>query len=302
VEGELPPAAELTAVDRWILSRLQHVTTQVDEYFEGYEFAKVCDTLYHFAWDDVCDWYLELTKPILGSGDEQAAARTRRVLGHVLDQLLRLLHPVIPFVTEELWTALTPPAPVVVIEAPAPRIGPMDTVEPAGVHSIMVAAWPVADAAYVDDAAEAELAALQRVVTEVRRFRSDQGVKPGQRVSARLTGLGGLAIHEPLIRSLARLDGSGDDFTATATLAVGGGVGVELDTRGSIDVAAERARLQKDRAAAEKEAAQCRAKLDNPAFVGKAPEQVVGKIRDRLTAAEAELDRIGRQLDALPGA
>ncbi|GAA1795882.1 valine--tRNA ligase [Planosporangium flavigriseum] len=284
VEGDLPPASELGSVDRWILSRLQHVTAQVDEYFDAYEFAKVCDTLYHFAWDDVADWYIELTKPILNSGDAEAAARTRRVLGHVLDQLLRLLHPVLPFVTEELWQALTAPAS-----------------QPAGVHSIVVAAWPAADPAYVDEAAEAELAALQRVVTEVRRFRSDQGLKPGQRVNARLAGLNGLAGHEPLIRSLARLDAPGDAFAATATLQVGGGVVVELDTRGSIDVAAERARLEKDRAAAEKEAAQCRAKLDNPAFVGKAPEQVVGKIRGRLAAAEAELERLSRQLDTLAG-
>jgi valyl-tRNA synthetase len=283
LEGDLPPAAELATVDRWILSRLQHVTAQVDEQFEAYELAKVCDTLYHFAWDDVCDWYLELTKPILGSGDEQATARTRRVLGHVLEQLLRLLHPVIPFVTEELWDALT--------GAPA---------EVDGLHSIVVAQWPSADPSYIDDAAEAELAALQRVVTEVRRFRADQGLKPGQRVAARLAGLDRLASHEPLVRSLVRLDEPSDGFAATARLSVGGGVSVELDTSGAIDVRAERARLEKDRAAAEKEAAQCRAKLDNPAFVGKAPELVVAKIRERLAAAEAELARIGGQLDALP--
>jgi valyl-tRNA synthetase len=144
------------------------------------------------------------------------------------------------------------------------------------------------------------LAALQRVVTEVRRFRADQGLRPGQRVAAELTGLDALGAHESLIRSLVRLDPAGDGFAATATLAVSGGVTVRLDTRGSIDVAAERSRLLKDRAAAEKEAAQCRAKLDNPAFVGKAPDQVVAKIRERLTAAEAELTRISGQLDALP--
>jgi valyl-tRNA synthetase len=201
-----------------------------------------------------------------------------------------------PFVTEELWCALTS---VRGAAAEVEAVGGSTALEPAGVHSIMVAAWPAADPSYMDDAAEAELAALQRVVTEVRRFRSDQGLKPGQRVSARLTGLDGLAAHEPLIRSLARLTAPGDDFAATATLQVGGGVVVELDTRGSIDVAAERARLEKDRAAAEKEAAQCRAKLNNPAFVGKAPEEVVGKIRDRLAAAEAELERLSDQLDAL---
>ena len=106
VDGDLPPTGQLSTVDRWILSRLEHVIAEVDEQFEAYEFAKVCDVLYHFAWDDVCDWYVELSKPVLaGAGVE--ADRSRRVLGHVLDQLLRLLHPVIPFVTEELWTVLT---------------------------------------------------------------------------------------------------------------------------------------------------------------------------------------------------
>ena len=250
VTGPLPTPDELGTIDKWMLSRLQHVTAEVDEQFEKFEFAKVCDALYHFAWDDVCDWYVELSKPVLAAGGP-AADRTRRVLGHVLDQLLRLLHPVIPFVTEELWIALT------------------------GGETVMRAVWPVADQAWVDDAAEEELAALQKVVTEVRRFRSDQGLKPSQRVQAALTGLGNVGIdtHEPLIRSLARLDAPAADFTATATLAVTGGITVDLDTRGTIDVAAERARLLKDRAAAEKEQAQCRAKLGNEAFIGKAPSR-----------------------------
>ena len=106
VDGDLPKPDQLSTVDRWILSRLQHVIAEVDEHFEEFEFAKVCDSLYHFAWDDVCDWYVELAKPVLAGGGP-AADVTRRVLGHVLDQLLRLLHPIIPFVTDELWTALT---------------------------------------------------------------------------------------------------------------------------------------------------------------------------------------------------
>jgi valyl-tRNA synthetase len=276
VSAGLPDKSELSAVDKWILSRLQHVVGEVDGYFASYEYAKVCDTLYHFAWDDVCDWYLELSKPVLSAGGET----TRRVLGHVLDQLLRLLHPVMPFVTEELWIALT------------------------GGETIMKASWPVVDPALIDDAAEEELAALQKLVTEVRRFRSDQGLRPSQRVSAALTGLGNVGIdtHEPLIRSLARLDKPSADFTATATLAVTGGITVDLDTRGTIDVAAERARLEKDRAAAEKEATQTRAKLDNAAFVAKAPEAVVVKMKDRLAAAESDLARIATALEALPTA
>ncbi|BCB84499.1 valine--tRNA ligase [Phytohabitans suffuscus] len=277
VDGDLP--AELSPVDRWILSRLQHVIGEVDELSGSFELAKVCDTLYHFAWDDVCDWYVELAKPVLAGGGP-AAERTKRVLGHVLDQLLRLLHPVIPFVTEELWTALT------------------------GGETVVTAAWPSPVPSLVDDAAEGELAALRRVVTEIRRFRSDQGLRPAQRVVARLDGLAaaGIAAHEPLIRSLVRLDEAGDGFTATAQLAVTGDVSVTLDTRGAIDVAAERARLEKDRAAALKEAEQTRAKLDNPAFVGKAPEPVVRKIKDRLAAAEADLARIATALEALPPA
>ena len=101
--ARLPDPAQLSTVDRWILSRLQHVVAEVDENFDRFEFAKVCDTLYHFAWDDVCDWYVELAKPVLAGGGTGADV-TRRVLGHVLDQLLRLLHPVIPFVTDELWS------------------------------------------------------------------------------------------------------------------------------------------------------------------------------------------------------
>jgi valyl-tRNA synthetase len=182
-----------------------------------------------------------------------------------------------PFVTEELWIALT------------------------GGETVTKASWPVADAALIDDAAEEELAALQKLVTEVRRFRSDQGLKPSQRVSAALTGLGNVGIdtHESLIRSLARLDPPSADFAATATLAVTGGITVDLDTRGTIDVAAERARLEKDRAAAEKESVQTRAKLDNSAFVAKAPEAVVAKMKDRLAAAESDLARIAAALQAL---
>jgi valyl-tRNA synthetase len=276
VSQELPDKSDMSTVDKWILSRLQHVIAEVDEQFGAYEYAKVCDILYHFAWDDVCDWYLELSKPVLAEG----SATTQKVLGHVLDQLLRLLHPVIPFVTEELWIALT------------------------GGETVLKAAWPAADEGLVDDAAEEELAALQKVVTEVRRFRSDQGLKPTQRVTAALTGLGNVGIdtHEPLIRSLARLDPPTAGFTTTATLAVTGGITVDLDTRGTIDVAAERARLVKDRAAAEKEAAQANAKLGNEAFLAKAPDHVVAKIKDRLATAEADLTRIAAALSALPTA
>ncbi|NEA25247.1 valine--tRNA ligase [Actinomadura bangladeshensis] len=271
VRGDMP--AEVTTVDAWILSRLQSVIAEVDEQLENYDFAKACEALYHFAWDEVCDWYVELAKVQLA--DERAEA-TRRVLGEVLDKLLRLLHPVIPFVTEELWTSLT------------------------GGETVLTAPWPAAEPARADRDAEAVVESLQRLVTEVRRFRADQGLKPGQKVAAELEWGGSpLAAHEEGVRALLRLTAPGDGFSATASLPVEG-VAVRLDTAGAIDVAAERKRLEKDLAAARKEVDQANRKLGNEAFMAKAPEAVVAKNRDRLAQAEADIARLESQLAALP--
>ena len=273
VRGDLPSADELTTVDNWILSRLNRVVAEADALLEGFDFAKACETLYHFAWDEVCDWYVELAKVQL---TDERADRTRRVLGEVLDTLLRLLHPMIPFVTEELWTSVT------------------------GRETVVTAAWPVADAARHDVDAEAEVESLRRLITEIRRFRSDQGLKPGQRVAAVLEfGASPLAAHEEGIRTLLRLNQPGEGFSATASLPVEG-VTVRLDTAGAIDVAAERRRLEKDLAAARKDADQARSKLANEAFLAKAPEAVVAKNRDRLVQAEADIRRLEAQLAALP--
>jgi valyl-tRNA synthetase len=269
--GDMP--AEVTTVDAWILSRLQSVIAEVDDRLENYDFAKACEVLYHFAWDEVCDWYVELAKVQLA--DERAEA-TRRVLGEVLDKLLRLLHPVIPFVTEELWTSLT------------------------GGETILTAPWPSAEPARADRDAEAVIESLQRLVTEVRRFRADQGLKPGQKVAAELEWGGSpLAAHEEGVRALLRLTAPGDGFSTTASLPVEG-VAVRLDTAGAIDVAAERKRLEKDLAAARKEVDQANRKLGNEAFMAKAPEAVVAKNRDRLAQAEADIARLESQLAALP--
>jgi len=269
VDGELP--AEPSGADAWILSRLNEVIADADALYERFEFAKIADLLYHFAWDEVCDWYIELAKlSLAGPGTEQ----TKRVLGEVLDTLLRLLHPMVPFVTEQLWTALT-----------------------AG-ESVVIAAWPAHDAKRAAPEATADVAAIRAVVGEVRRFRADQGVKPAQRVPARLAGARpGI---EPAVRALLRLREPDDAFTPTASLTTAGGVLVELDLSSAIDVVAERARLTKDRAAAEKERALNSAKLGNEAFTGKAPEAVVAQVRDRLAAAEADLARIDAALAALP--
>jgi valyl-tRNA synthetase len=283
VPGARPGPDRLSVADRWILSRLAAVTAEVDGLYRDYEFGKICAALYHFAWDEVCDWYLELAKAAL-AGPDPAAETTREVLGYLLDQLLRLLHPVIPFVTEELWTALT------------------------GGSTVVTAAWPGERAAgsgpavqsSADPAAEAEIGSLMALVTEVRRFRSDQGLRPGQPVPAALTGIAAtsLAGHEDAIRALLRLTPAREGFTPTASLHAEG-VTVELDTAAGIDVAAERRRLDKDLATARKDAEQAQRKLGNGEFLAKAPAAVVEQTRRRLAAAEADVARISGRLATL---
>jgi valyl-tRNA synthetase len=270
-EGDLAAAS---VADRWILSRLSSVITEVDGLLEQFEFGKACEALYHFAWGELCDWYLELAKVPLASGDAATESRTKRVLGFALDQTLRLLHPVMPFVTDELWCALT------------------------GEDSVMMAAWP--DFQFSDPAAEAEVESLMRLVTEIRQFRSGQDLHPGQRVPARLAGIEAtpLAAHEAEIRALLRLTAPADGFAATASL-LAEGITVELDLAGTVDIGAERKRLERDLAAARKEAQSMTAKLGNAGFTAKAPADVIEKSRARLTAAAADITRLESRLATL---
>ncbi|MFD6250540.1 valine--tRNA ligase, partial [Streptomyces roseolus] len=276
IEGPLPDASEMSATDRWILSRLNETVAQVDAYYDDFQFAKLSESLYHFAWDEVFAWYVELSKTTFFAGGEGAKV-SGRVLGEVLDVMLRLLHPIVPFVTDTLWTTLT------------------------GGESLVVAEWPK-DSGFRDEAAEKEIELVQRVVTEVRRFRKEQGLQDAQKVPARLDLSGtALAPHEAAIRQILRLQPEGEAFEATASLPVAGCT-VSLDLSGTIDVAAERKRLAKDLAAAEKEKAQAEAKLGNEAFLAKAPDNVVDKIKGRLAKADEDIARIQAQLEKLPQA
>ena len=272
----LPEYGELTDADKWILGRAEQVRGEVDSALDGYEFGRACESLYHFAWDEFCDWYLEFAKVQLADDVQHTTA----VLAGVLDILLKLLHPVMPFVTEVLWKQLT------------------------GGESLVIAAWPEPSGVGLDPVAARRIADVQKLVTEVRRFRSDQGLADRQKVSARLGGLdaAGLSGHLPAVAALAWLTDPGDDFNPTASIEVrlsGGTIGVELDTSGTVDVDAERRRLEKDLAAAHKEVAATTAKLDNQAFLAKAPGDVVEKIRARQQIAREESDRISARLAAL---
>jgi valyl-tRNA synthetase len=266
----------LSVADRWILSRLATVRDDVDGYYERYEFAKVCDSLYHFAWDELFDWYVELAKVGMREGpdfDEAAAERTRLVLGRCFDTLLRLLHPLLPFVTETLWRALT------------------------GGQTVVTAAWPAALGA-PDPAAEAELRRFQDLVAEVRRFRTQQGLQPGRKVPATLVG--DLDAWAPHLGALADLHAvRGTAMPAGLAVLSASGVQVGLDLSDAVDTEAEKARLSKQLAKAEKEQEGTGRKLTNEGFLAKASPETVGSIRARNDAAVAEIARLRSQLAAL---
>ena len=280
----LPNRAELSDADRWILDRAEEVRAKVDSYLDDYQFAKANELLYHFTWDELCDWYLEIAKTqIPRDGVSEQGRNTQIVLGRVLDVVLRLLHPTMPFVTEVLWKALT------------------------GGESIVVAPWPtVADTnggATKDEVAARRIEDADKLITELRRFRSDQGVKPSQKVPGRLDfAAADLAGQEELVRNLANTTAPGEDFDPSASIEVRlsqATVEVTLDTHGAVDVEAERKRLEKDLAKANKELEQTGKKLGNENFLSKAPEEVVNKIKERQQVAREEVERITSRLEGL---
>lgn len=280
----LPKRTELSDADHWILDRAEEVRTQVDAYLDDYQFAKANELLYHFTWDELCDWYLEIAKTQIPRDGETVEGRnTQIVLGRVIDVVLRLLHPTMPYVTEVLWKALT------------------------GGESIVIAPWPtVADTnggATKDAVAARRIDDADKLITELRRFRSDQGVKPSQKVPGRLDfAAADLQGQEELVRNLANTTAPDEDFNPSASIEVRlsqATVEVTLDTHGAVDVEAERKRLEKDLAKANKELEQTGKKLGNENFLAKAPEEVVTKIRARQDIAREEVERITSRLEGL---
>ncbi len=269
VQGPLPAMETLSEIDQWVLSRLSETTTEYTDLVERYEFARACEVVYHFAWDDLCDWYLELSKEAFASGN---AAASQRVLGHVLDTLFRLLHPVMPFITEELWTTFT------------------------GGETLVTAQWPIADSAHINKKAENLVGELQKVITEVRRFRNDQGVKPSVKIPGRFIAPADVAAYATAMAFLLKLELT--EFTPSASVEIGA-IKVELDLSGTVDVAAERTRLTKDLATAQKDLKTAEVKLNNEGFMAKAPADVVKEIKERLAVTTSDIERITAQLAAL---
>ena len=274
VSGAMPKRSELNAIDSWILTRLDQTITEADDLFEKFEFAKACELIYHFTWDDLCDWYLELSKSTFTAGGANAA-KSQRVLGEVLDKLLRLMHPIMPFITEELWCSLTDG------------------------QSLMVADWPKSDPSSQDVKSIEQVTKMQEIVTEIRRFRNDQGIKSTAKIAAKFTGLEnvGLADYEGALRSIVKCDLTDGNFTAKTQV---GEVVIEFDLTGAIDLVAERARLSKDLQIAQKDRDTAKVKLDNQGFMAKAPAEVVTEIKTRLAQTTADIDLLTALLEKLP--
>jgi len=274
----------LTVADRWILSRTERVTAEVNDALGRFEFAEAASVLYQFTWHAFCDWYIELAKPALQGTDTERGDTTRAVLIHVLDRVLRLLHPFIPFITEEIWHRL-------------PGV-PEDAF-------LMLAAYP--QPGTEDPAAEAEMEPVIAVVEGIRNVRGESNLPPLQRIRAVVQTddaalRAGLERHRGDVESLAglselMLQRTGAPPPSSASW-VGQGVAVYVPLAGLLDLDEERARLRKEIARVESDLAALRRKLDNPSFVSRAPADVVEKDRARVTELEARraklLDNLSR--------
>jgi valyl-tRNA synthetase len=284
LDGSQP--SDLALADRWIVSRLQEAETQVATHLEAYRFDLAARAVYEFVWDEYCDWYVELAKVQLADGNLAQQRATRRTLVRVLETVLRLAHPFIPFITEELWQS----------------IGPL-----AGKQglSIAVQPYPQPQAEKRDAAAEAEIGRLQARVLAVRALRGKMNISPAVRVGlwaepGSAEERTSLAATKSFVLPLAKLSA----FTIIDTLpqtdapvVVAGGSKLMLHIE--VDPAAERARLSKEKARLEAEVAQVQSKLGNEAFVARAPAPVVAQERARLADRQATLEKLEQQLKRL---
>ncbi|HEY5790210.1 MAG TPA: valine--tRNA ligase, partial [Gammaproteobacteria bacterium] len=289
--GDSGGALELSPADRWIQSRFQRAARKVGEQLDAYRLDLAAQALYEFTWNEYCDWYLELAKPLLQSPNSGAAAKrgTRHTLVSVLESLLRLAHPLMPFITEEIWQKVAPLA---------CRSG----------ATIMLQPYPQADPRRIDARAEADLEWLMACVLGVRQIRSGMNIAPGKPLPLLVRNAGEadrerLERFGELLTALARLE-SLEQLTAAArapesATSVVGEMQLLIPMAGLIDKAAELARLDKQLERLGQDLARGRAKLENPDFVDKAPEAVVAKERARVDELAATLGQLQSQREKI---
>jgi valyl-tRNA synthetase len=286
---------DFSQADFWIVSLLQRVEAEVEKGFADYRFDNVAGAIYKFVWDEYCDWYLELAKVQLQNGTPEQQRATRRTLLRVLETVLRLAHPVIPFITEALWQKV----------APMTDAYPKDAKE--GEASIMVQPYPRSQPEKIDESAEQWAAELKGVIDACRNLRGEMNLSPAVKVPLLATGdAPRLTTFAPYVQALARLS-EVQIITDEATLdqqAHGAPVAIvganRLVLKVEIDIAAERERLTKEVERLTQEVSKCNAKLGNESFVAKAPAAVVEQERKRLAEYETTVEKLQAQLLRLP--
>jgi valyl-tRNA synthetase len=280
----LPPAKELDLPSRWIVSRLNRLVGNVQNLFDIYQYGEAGRQVYEFLWSEFADWYIEISKYPLYEGDETTKQTTRRVLVTVLDTCLRLLHPFMPFVTEELWSYI-------------PHEG----------KALILARWPEADAAYVDERAETDLNTLMDLVRGIRNVRAEYDVDPGRRITAVMAAGTQKANIERYGYLFARLCNvsqvtilaDGQSAPDEAASVVVSDVTAYLPLAGLIDVQAECDRLNKEQTKLQEQIAKSQNMLSNEQFVSRARPEVVERERAKLADLQASAGQIAERLTAL---
>ncbi len=275
---------DFSFADRWIVSKLQRTEAEVTQHFADYRFDLLARAIYEFVWDEFCDWYLELAKVQMLGGTEEQARATRRTLVRVLETVLRLAHPLIPFITEELWQTI------------APLAGKKTH------DSIMLAAYPRAQPEKIDEASEAKVKQLKELAYACRNLRGEMNISPAQKIPLIASGdTETLAGFAPYLKALAKLSDMQTVITlpedANSPVAVVGETRLMLKIE--IDIAAETERLSKEIARLEGEIVKAQAKLGNESFVSRAPMQVVEQEKKRLADFVATLDKLRPQFEHL---
>lgn len=296
ISGE---AVDLALHDRWIISRLHRTARDVRAALDSYQFHEAVQTLYHFFWDDLCDWYIELTKAAITAEEataERTAARTR--LLSVLEQSLRLLHPFMPYITEELWQQL-------------PGVG-VDLLHPAykgAGPTVMLAAYPEGREEFISDKVESEMQAVIDLISRVRNIRSEINIKPGERVPV-LIGVADESLRAVFSASkdqIARLARAASVSVAeqlnapraSARAVLGGGAEVAVPLEGLIDFEQERRRLQKELDKLNSELRKLMVQLENRQFIERAPADKVKELRERETDISKRTAAVKQRLDSL---
>ncbi len=276
VDGFAPELCKLT-VNRWIIGKFAEATVRTTKAIDEYRFNEAADVLYHFAWGTFCDWYLEFTKPIIQGDDEAAKAETRATTAWIFDSLLHLLHPFIPYVTEELWDKTGPERP----------------------YFLIAGSWPDVNDAMIDEEADKEMDWLVRLITEIRSIRASMNVPPAARFGifhkdASQTTIARIGTHRQLIRQLARVSDitGADDIMKGAVQIIVDEATYVLPLSDVIDIASEKARLDKKINALDEEIAKYDRKLSNQGFLAKAPKEVVDTERNRREDACQSRDRL----------